>query len=246
MKFKVTKLLSLTLMTGVLVMPSLSQAKEQGKAALTSEQQHIISVAAYTAKGDIDALKLEFSQALEAGLSVNEIKEILIQMYAYAGFPRSLNGINAFIKVLEERKEKGVEDEVGADATPVPKDTDMTAYGNTVRNQLAGVDMSDNQAAFAQFAPVIDEYLKAHLFGEIFSRDVLDIQQREFATIGALAAMDGTAAQLGAHLNFSMNVGITEEQLYSFISVVEDELGTEKAAEAKAVLDKIINREGSE
>ncbi len=246
MKFKATKLLALTLMTGVLVMPSLSQAKEQGNTTLTPEQQHIISVAAYTATGDMDALKVEFGQALEAGLSVNEIKEVLIQMYAYAGFPRSLNGINAFIKVLEERKEQGIDDEVGADATLVPKDTDMTAYGNTVRNKLAGVDMSDNQAAFAQFAPVIDEYLKAHLFGEIFSRDVLDIQQREFATISALAAMDGTAAQLGAHLNFSMNVGITEEQLYSFISVVEDELGAEKAAEAKAVLDKIIKSKGSE
>jgi 4-carboxymuconolactone decarboxylase len=32
-------------------------------------------------------------------LTVNEIKEILVQMYAYAGFPRSLNGINAFMAV---------------------------------------------------------------------------------------------------------------------------------------------------
>tara|TARA_X000001036_G_scaffold427667_1_gene456559 strand:- start:319 stop:990 length:672 start_codon:yes stop_codon:yes gene_type:complete len=220
-------------------MTSNIQAKAQEAERLTVEQQHIISVAAYTANGDIDALKAEFSEALGAGLTVNEIKEVLIQMYAYAGFPRSLNGINAFLAVLDDRKEQGIEDVIGDDATPVPAGTDMTAYGNTVRNQLANADMSDNQAAFAQFAPVIDEYLKKHLFGEIFSRDVLDIQQRELATLGALASMDGTAAQLGAHINFSLNVGITQEQLNDFIKVIEQELGAEKAAEAKAVLDKI-------
>ena len=220
-------------------MTSNIQVKAQEAERLTVEQQHIISVAAYTANGDIDALKAEFSEALGAGLTVNEIKEVLIQMYAYAGFPRSLNGINAFLAVLDDRKEQGIEDVIGDDATPVPAGTDMTAYGNTVRNQLANADMSDNQAAFAQFAPVIDEYLKKHLFGEIFSRDVLDIQQRELATLGALASMDGTAAQLGAHINFSLNVGITQEQLNDFIKVIEQELGAEKAAEAKAVLDKI-------
>ncbi|MAI62051.1 MAG: hypothetical protein CBB87_06115 [Micavibrio sp. TMED27] len=236
---KPLRFFTLTLLTGAITMTSNIQAKAQEAERLTVEQQHIISVAAYTANGDIDALKAEFSEALGAGLTVNEIKEVLIQMYAYAGFPRSLNGINAFLAVLDDRKEQGIEDVIGDDATPVPAGTDMTAYGNTVRNQLANADMSDNQAAFAQFAPVIDEYLKKHLFGEIFSRDVLDIQQRELATLGALASMDGTAAQLGAHINFSLNVGITQEQLNDFIKVIEQELGAEKAAEAKAVLDKI-------
>ena len=223
-------------------MTSNIQAKAQEAVVLTAEQQHIISVAAYTANGDIEALKAEFPEALEAGLTVNEIREILIQMYAYAGFPRSLNGINAFIEVLEQRKEQGIEDEKGAEPTPVAEDTDMTAYGNKVRNELSGRNMSDNQAAFAQFAPVIDEYLKKHLFGEIFSRDVLSMQEREFATIGALAAMDGTGAQLGAHLNFSMNVGITEEQLRSFVDVIEQEFGNEKAAAAKQILDNITSK----
>lgn len=234
------KKLVLTLLTGAVTMTVNAQAKAQQAADLTAEQQHIISVAAYTANGNIDALKAEFPEALAAGLTINEIREILIQMYAYAGFPRSLNGINAFIDVLEQRKAQGIQDEKGDDPTPVAENTDMTAYGNKVRNELVGRDMSNNQAAFAQFAPVIDEYLKKHLFGEIFSRDVLTTQEREFATIGALAAMDGTQAQLAAHLNFSLNAGITKQQLAAFIDVIASELGADKANDAKAILDTVI------
>ena len=56
---------------------------------------------------------------MDAKLTVNEIKEILVQMYAYSGFPRSLNGINTFMAVLEERKKKGIADTEGKTAAPI-------------------------------------------------------------------------------------------------------------------------------
>ena len=42
--------------------------------------------------------------------TVNEIKEILVQMYAYAGFPRSLNGIHTFMAVMDERQVEGIKE----------------------------------------------------------------------------------------------------------------------------------------
>src|SRR3990172_8671104 len=51
---------------------------------------------------------------------VNELKEVLVQMYAYAGFPRSLNGLNTFIDVLEDRQRRGIADEVGREPSPRP------------------------------------------------------------------------------------------------------------------------------
>jgi hypothetical protein len=44
------------------------------------------------------------NDGLNAGLSISEIKETLVQMYAYSGFPRSLNGLNTLLAVLEARK----------------------------------------------------------------------------------------------------------------------------------------------
>ena len=62
--------------------------------ALNAKQQSIIPTAAFTANGDLERLRTALHEGLDAGLTVNEIKEILVQMYAYAGFPRSLNGIH--------------------------------------------------------------------------------------------------------------------------------------------------------
>ena len=59
--------------------------------ALSAKQRGIIPIAAFTAAGDQERLRTALTEGLEAGLTVNEIKEILVQMYAYAGFPRSLS-----------------------------------------------------------------------------------------------------------------------------------------------------------
>ena len=61
---------------------------------LNAKQKGIVTIAAFTASGDLEKLKTALNEGLDAGLTVNEIKEVLVQMYAYAGFPRSLNGIS--------------------------------------------------------------------------------------------------------------------------------------------------------
>ena len=97
--------------------------------ALSAKQHSIIPIAAFTANGDLAKLSTALHAGLDAGLTVNEIKEILVQMYAYAGFPRSLNGINTFMAVMDERHAKGITDAMGKDASPVPADMNKDAYG---------------------------------------------------------------------------------------------------------------------
>ena len=71
---------------------------------LNAKEQSIVTISALTAKGDLEKLQKALNDGLDSGLTVNEIKEVLVQLYAYCGFPRSLNGINTFMTVLEERK----------------------------------------------------------------------------------------------------------------------------------------------
>jgi len=61
----------------------------------------------------MEKLITALNDGLDSGLTVSEIKEILLQLYACAGFPRSLNGINAFMEVMEERKKKGIKNDPG-------------------------------------------------------------------------------------------------------------------------------------
>ena len=88
--------------------------------------------------------------------------------------------------VMDERQAKGIKDVLGKDASPLPADLDRDAYGAKVRAQLGGLDKIPPPARWQEFSPVIDRFLKEHLFADIFVRDVLTFQQRELATIAAL------------------------------------------------------------
>lgn len=71
-------------------------ARAQSAAAadsLTPRQQSIVEIAAGTGRGDLENLKPAFAAGLDNGLTVNEIREVLIHAYAYCGFPRSLRAL---------------------------------------------------------------------------------------------------------------------------------------------------------
>jgi 4-carboxymuconolactone decarboxylase len=209
--------------------------------ALSAKQHSIIPIAAFTANGDLEKLRTALHAGLDAGLTVNEIKEILVQMYAYAGFPRSLNGIHTFMAVMDERQAKGIKDEMGKEASPVPADMNKDAYGAKVRARLGGREVIPPPSGYQLFTPVIDTFLKEHLFADIFARDNLDYQSRELATIAALASMTGTAGQLRFHLGAAMNTGLTEAQMKNFISVLKSKVGTKEAESTSEILAEVLS-----
>ena len=188
----------------------LSGEKTMADDVLTNKQHNIVQIASYTATGDTKSLSGALNNALDQGMTINEIKEILVQMYAYCGFPRSLNGIATFINVTNERKNKNIVDNEGVAPTPLSADVDKDAYGEKVRSELVG---GPTTAPFVTFAPAIDNFLKEHLFADIFARGVLTKQEREIATIAALASMKGVEPQLAAHIMCGKNTGLTQEQI---------------------------------
>lgn len=213
--------------------------------SLSSRQQAIIPIAVFTASGELELLKPALNRGLNAGLTVNEMKEILVHLYAYVGFPRSLNALGAFMAVVDERKARGIEDEIGKEASPVPPDFDRDQYGAEVRAKLAGLEKDISGAKWQLFTPIIDTFLKEHLFADIFVRDLLSHQDRELVTIAALANMTGTEGQLGFHLGAAMNCGLTKTQLDDFIGVLGSKVGAAQAASAQEILVKVVKKSNS-
>ena len=209
--------------------------------ALSAQQQRIIPIAAFTANGDMEKLKTALHAGLDAGLTVNEIKEILVQMYAYAGFPRSLNGINTFMAVMDERQAKGIKDEMGKDASPVPADMNKDEYGAKVRARLGGRDVIPPPSGYQLFTPVIDTFLKEHLFADIFARDNLDFLSREIATVGALSSLEGVNPMLRFHMGAAMHVGLTENQAKELVALIGSEVGKKAGDNAGEVLQQVLD-----
>ena len=215
------------------------QTSMNNNQTLNVKEQSIVTIAAFTAKGDLELLRKALNKGLDAGLTVNEIKEVLAQMYAYCGFPRSLNGINTLMSVLEERKKKGIKDEAGKTATPITDTADKYERGRKTLERLTGQPQSKPAKGFGEFSPTIDRFLKEHLFADIFDSDVLSYRQRELATISALAAMPGVEPQLESHLSMGMNTGLTEAQLQQVVDLIGKNIGKERSETVRRSLAKV-------
>lgn len=206
---------------------------------LDKRQQSLVAISSLTATGDVENLKIQLHKGLDAGLTVNEIKEALAQLYAYCGFPRSLNAIGTFMQVMDERKAQGITDEEGKEIVVENTTPDKYEQGRKVLETLTQIPQPKPAPGFGEFAPRIDYFLKEHLFADIFHSDVLTFQQRELVTIAALAAMTGTAGQLQAHIGMGINTGITKAQLVEAFDLIETHINLEQADIARKVLSKL-------
>lgn len=105
------------LMLTVILMSASTSLFAQKNMKLTSKQQALVAIAANEAKGDIEGLKVALNDGFEKGLTVSEAKEALSHLYAYTGFPRSLNALGALQQVIKERTQTGQKIEEGREAT---------------------------------------------------------------------------------------------------------------------------------
>ena len=204
--------------------------------SLSQAQQSLVAISSLTATGDMTNLKIQLNTALDAGLTVNEIKEVLVQLYAYCGFPRSLNAINVFMKVIDERKSKGISDNEGKKIIINRASGDNYERGRKVLETLTGTSQAKPAPGFGEFIPSIDAFLKEHLFADVFQSDVLTYKQRELVTISALAAMQGVESQLQSHVKMGMNTGITQTQLIEVAKQIEKHVSRTQANSLRNVL----------
>lgn len=239
-KITINKLKGLTLIYILTLFQIKAQNGSDAGKVLTEKQQNLISIAAITAKGDLQALKLTLNKGLDAGLTVNQIKEGIVHLYAYCGFPRSIRGLQTFMEVLAERKAKGINDVIGAEASPIPSERSKYDRGKDILAELTGVPQDGPRTGYSAFAPEIEIFLKEHLFADIFERDVLTYVERELVTISVISSIGKAEPMLRSHLNICLNVGLTPEQLQQFVSVLKSTLGKKKAKAAQKVLTEVL------
>lgn len=204
---------------------SISIAQQHGSNSrqLDKRQQSIVVISSFTARGHLEGLKKALNDGLEAGLTVNEIKDVLVHLYAYCGFPRSIRGLQTFMTVLDERKARGIKDRPGESASPIKAKGGKYERGKKVLEELTGQKQPQTPSGYGAFSPQIDTFLKEHLFADIFERDIISYTDRELATISALVNLGGVEPMLKSHSNIALNLGVTEEQLNHLLSIADKE-----------------------
>jgi len=70
--------------------------------------------------------------------------------------------------------------------------------------------------------------------------DVLSYAERELVTVSVLASIGGVEPMLKSHLTICLHVGLSEEKLRQFISVIESTVGKKEGLAAQKILDVVL------
>lgn len=140
--------------------------------------------------------------------------------------------------MAEAREQRGIQDAPGREPSrTIPTGDELLAAGTANQTKISGAPVKN---AVTDFAPVINQFLQAHLFGDIFERDSLDWPSRELATVGALAAMPGVEPQLRSHMAASLRVGLTAAQLRQLTQVLAERGDAQAAKRAGEALTQAL------
>lgn len=67
-------------------------------------------------------------------------------------------------------------------------------------------------------APDIGKYVIEFAFGDIYTREGLNLQQKQLVTISSLTTQGGCEPQLNVHINAALNVGLTPHEIVEAIT----------------------------
>jgi 4-carboxymuconolactone decarboxylase len=170
---------------------------------LSLKSREFATLAMLTALGNhSNSVEAQVEGALRAGATEAEIKELLMQMTVYVGYPKTLAAVTAAQQTFTDLKQRGI-----LAASPQSElESRRQAESNEARYRrgleaLNQISKSSGEAvvkSFEDIAPDLGHYIVEFSYGDIFSRPNLDLKTRELATVSALTGLNNclrTAAQ---------------------------------------------------
>jgi len=175
-----------------------------------------------------DAFRMMLPKALDAGVTPVMAKEIVYQATDYLGFGRVLPFINITNEILEAR----------GGALPLENQAMTTMEDRLEKGIQAQVDIFGEDMNEAWKAGHINRWLAANCFGDYYTRNGLDLAQREMITFCFIMAQGGCEPQLTAHAKGNMNLGNDKEFLIKVVSQCVPYIGYPRSLNAIACINK--------
>jgi len=178
----------------------------------TKEQ---VVVGALTAMGTAaPQLKVHIHAALHVGCTPEEVREIIIHMCPYAGFPATLNAMGTLMEVLKETGQTLSKDSLHAGTeNRYQRGTEL----------LAKISQEQEQVLKETFDPVnpdITRIVIEFAYGDIYARGLLPLKIRQAITIAALAAKGTAPSQLRFHIGGGLRAGLTEYEIVEIMLLI--------------------------
>ncbi len=175
---------------------------------LTMKQREMITCITLATMQTLPQLKAYAGAALNVGVTPEELREVMYLTAPFIGFPKMLNAVAAVNEVLKER---GIPLPLEKQGTVTEETRHVT--GKAIQDKLyPGGIASVMEGLPDGMGKDVERFLTDYFFGEIYSRDAIDLQTRELLGYCVLTTLEAES-QLQSHYHGNMNVGNTPETL---------------------------------
>ena len=182
------------------------------------------------------AFRATLDAALGAGVTPDEVKEVLYQAVPYVGMAKVADFIGAANDVLEAR---GVGLPLEGQSTTTP--ADRFEKGLAVQRSIFGAGHID---AMREAAPEnqkhIQQYLSDNCFGDFLTRGGLDVKMRELVTFSLLVSLGGCEPQVKGHIAGNVNLGNDKAVLLAVVTQLLPYIGYPRTLNAIGCLNEVL------
>jgi 4-carboxymuconolactone decarboxylase len=176
---------------------------------LDDQTRELITVTVLACLPSLPQLTSHTGAALNVGVDPVAIRETIYQLAPFIGFPRTLNAVATINEVFRVR---GIPLPLSEQGTVA--DGERYSKGLAIQAPLYGNEIKDNLADLPEpFNTALPQFLTEFCFGDFYTRDGLNLAQRELLVLCALATIGDTAAQLGPHGRACLQTGNTKTEV---------------------------------
>lgn len=179
-------------------------------------------------------LKAHAAAALNVGVTPVELRETVYLCAPFIGFLKTLNALATINDVF---KEQGVSLPLEAQETVTEKD--RNEKGAAIQNILYPEGIKDAMKNVpGGLGSDVERFLTEYCFGDIYTRNGLDIKTRELLAYCVLTTLEAES-QLRSHLQGNLAVGNTKETLAAAIIQCLPYIGFPPAIKALKIIQEI-------
>ncbi len=214
--------------------------------ALNRRDRSLVAIALLATLEASDELEVHIVGALNHGLSATEVREVMLQVAAYAGFPRAMSAMQVVdAAVLGHHSDLG-----GLDPTERPPASQLDgaerhARGADVLNTLYGgrtpTDPTEARAGVVERLGPVGELAFDFAFGEIWARKELSRRDRSLITVAILGLLH-SSEELAIHVPGALNHGASRTEIEAVIGQLSVYGGFPRAVAAMRAVRACFDR----
>jgi 4-carboxymuconolactone decarboxylase len=195
--------------------------------------RYLVRLAAAIAGSNEHTLRTVMAEKHSAAWA-EQIEEVILQSYLFAGLPRALNAMRAW------RSLTGSQPAQPATHGYVAMQ-ELRAKGEATCAVVYGSSYERLRENIRALHPEMDEWMIVEGYGKVLSRPGLDLKSRELCIVAACAAT-GQKRQLHSHVRGALNSGASTAELSAALDAISDLIDADSGRDAREMLSHVVGK----